>query len=34
MNRRYEDIMDRGWVIVLFGVASIAIYVWQSGALS
>lgn len=31
MNRRYEDIMDKGWLILCLGAGSIAILLWQAG---
>lgn len=34
MNRRYEDIMDKGWLILFGWVVGIAILLWQAGVLA
>lgn len=34
MNRRHEDIMDKGWLILFGWAVGIAILLWQAGSLS
>lgn len=31
MNRRYEDFMDNGWLILALWALAIAILLWQAG---